>query len=76
MTKGGWQQNVGNWMRSERSVLQLSQVELAKLLKVSDSSVSNWERGETSMTAEVHARVTYVFKLRRRAMNLVEKVSV
>lgn len=73
--KGGYQENVGNWIRSERTTLHLTQVKLAKLLGVSDSSVSNWERGKFSMTAEAHAQVTYIFKRRRREMNLVEKAA-
>lgn len=75
-TKGVYQENVGNWMRDERVTLNLSQVELAKLLDVSDSTISNWERAQASMSAEAHARISYIFKRRRRDLNLTERATL
>lgn len=73
--KGGYQENVGNWIRNERAELNLTQAQLAEQMGVSDATISNWELAKHALPAQAHADMTYLFKLRRRAMHLVGKVT-
>lgn len=68
--KSGYQENTGNWIRIKRCELDLTQVQLAEQLGVSDASVSNWERGTCRMSADVKERMDYLFARRRRGKAL------
>ena len=55
-------QQVGDWMRAEREALGCSQEEIAQVLGVADSTVSNYERGETVMSLFSHTVLRDYFK--------------
>lgn len=64
MTAAAYLNELGRWIRSERKRLDVKQHEIAVALRVSDSAVSSWERGESEMGVTDYRLLQQFFRQR------------
>lgn len=64
-------ETLGEWLRSERVALGLTQTELARGVQVSRASIGDWESARKVMNALAHARLRQYFKWKRTQIDAV-----
>jgi transcriptional regulator with XRE-family HTH domain len=72
LSRGEYNRNVGAWIRSQRTLLGLSQIALAAAINVSPSSIVCWEAGRGTMLAYSRSQLGKFFKdeAQRRKLQL------
>ena len=66
MTQQAYAATVGEWVRAQREELGVKQEELAAELRVSDSTISGYESGRTTMSGYTEWRIRSFFERRRK----------
>lgn len=64
--------SIGKEIRAEREAVEMTQADLAEAIDVSDSTISNWERGTATISALSLARLKAIFREKRKGMQRPE----
>ncbi|MCI7709573.1 MAG: helix-turn-helix domain-containing protein [Sutterella parvirubra] len=63
-------ENVGQWVRTQRQLMKMTQSELAQKANVTQRMISEFETGKTTMRLDTLYRVFQILKLRLAAVDL------
>jgi transcriptional regulator with XRE-family HTH domain len=62
MTQNAYAKSVGEWIRTQREALGLSQADVARDIGASQSSLCKWESGDALLSSYSHAKLRGYFK--------------